>query len=729
MIRQQTNPLDQDGLDIMFRSNLHFCVRIFFIAVVALCLPWATLSSRAQTDASSEQESELLDLLRSEAAAAEKAIACKKLAIYGSDAAVPELAKLLPDPQLSSWARIPLEVIPGDAPDKALRTAAETLDGKLLVGVINSISFRRDAQAVDLLITKLEDADLEVASAAAVALGNIGDASAIQALQHSLSHASDNLRSPLAEGCVLAAERLHQSGDANAAADLYDLVRTSKVPQQRLIEATRGAILARNQDGIPLLFEAFRSTDKEMFQLALSTVREFPGSQVDQELAAELKRTTPERAALIVQAMADRPETVSLPDVLQAAETGDKRVRLSAMEALQRIGDNSCLATLLKIATDKDADLASAAQESIAVLPGERVDQEIRQALSISKDSQRIVLLKLIGERRIDAVDDVIQSLGSPAPSERHAAFFALGETVALPKLSVLIAQAVRPSYPDDAAVAQQALQTACVRMPDREACAAELAAALKKAPATAKTMLLETVAAVGGQTALDTLATAANSADSQLQDDGSRLLGTWNNLAAAPVLLELAKSAPEEKYRVRALRGYLGLARKFSMPDQQRAEMCQNAFDLTRRTSERKLALEVLKIHPSAAGLEMAVQAMKLPELKTDATTAVVTISQGLKGVDLQQLLLDAGLEKVQLEIVKAEYGAGSQLRDVTNVLRQQNVGLPLIALSGPYNASFGGDPAPGVAKQLRIRYRINGKNAEASFAENSPILLPTPE
>ncbi|MEZ6116035.1 MAG: hypothetical protein R3C28_05620 [Pirellulaceae bacterium] len=119
----------------------------------------------------------------------------------------------------------------------------------------------------------------------------------------------------------------------------------------------------------------------------------------------------------------------------------------------------------------------------------------------------------------------------------------------------------------------------------------------------------------------------------------------------------------------------------------------------------------------------------MKLPELKTDATTAVVTISQGIKGVDVQQLLLDAGLEKVKLEIIKAEYGAGSKLQDVTNVLQQQNAGLPLIALSGPYNASFGGDPAPGVAKRLRIQYRINGKNAEASFVENSPILLPAPE
>ena len=69
----------------------------------------------------------------------EKAIACKNLAIYGSSDAVSELAKLLPDPQLSSWARIALEAIPGQAADEALRMASNSLEGRLLVGTINSI--------------------------------------------------------------------------------------------------------------------------------------------------------------------------------------------------------------------------------------------------------------------------------------------------------------------------------------------------------------------------------------------------------------------------------------------------------------------------------------------------------------------------------------------------------------------------------------------------------------
>ena len=52
---------------------------------------------------------------------AEKALACKQLAIYGAKDAVPALAPLLSDPELASWARIALEAIPGPAADAALR--------------------------------------------------------------------------------------------------------------------------------------------------------------------------------------------------------------------------------------------------------------------------------------------------------------------------------------------------------------------------------------------------------------------------------------------------------------------------------------------------------------------------------------------------------------------------------------------------------------------------------
>ena len=52
------------------------------------------------------------------------------------------------------------------------------------------------------------------------------------------------------------------------------------------------------------------------------------------------------------------------------------------------------------------------------------------------------------------------------------------------------------------------------------------------------------------------------------------------------------------------------------------------------------------------------------------------------------------------------------------------------MIVLPGTsYNAGFGGDPAPGVPKELKIQYRINGKPGKVSLPENAMIMLPVPE
>ncbi len=714
------------------------------VVFLAAFIVMAATSARAGDDqtTSSEKEKELLAVLRSEAPAAEKAITCKLLAIHGSSAAVPDLAKLLHDPQLSSWSRIALEVIPAAAADEALRQAAQSLEGILLVGTINSIGVRRDAAAVDLLTTRLQDKDAEVASAAAVALGRIGNAAATKSLRGALAAAPLKVRSAVAQGCVLCAERLFAEGKSAEAVEIYDEVRKADVPKQRIIEAMRGAILARKQEGIPLLLEQFRSPDKRLFQLALSTAREFPGGEIDKALAAELDGAAPDRAALIILAMADRPETVVLPAVLKAAGQGPKQVRLAAITALGRVGNASCLSTLLDAALDADADLTQTAKKALAGLASEKVDARIvallREAQGNSAQGNSAqgnsypLLIELVGMRRIDAVPDLLKALDHSDQAVRRAALTALGETVALERLSVLVSQVVAPKNSEDAPVAQQALMAASIRMPDREACAAELATALERSPAATKSTLLEILGAVGGTKALQTLASAAKSNDPQLQDTGSRLLGKWNSVDAAPVLLDLAKTAPEAKYQIRALRGYIGLARKFAMPESQRVAMCQRAFDTARRPAEQKLVLDVLKIRPSTQGLKLAVNAMQVPELKQAATEATLVIAQKIRGkrVEVRKLLSKAGLDKVKLEIIKAEYGAGSNLKNVTAVLRKRAGDSLLITLpSASYNASFGGDPSPGTTKQLRIQYRINGKAGEASFAENALIILPMPK
>jgi len=622
-------------------------------ALVAL----AGATVHAGSGGSTDKERQLIAVLRSDSPAADKAVACKHLAVHGSKDAVPELAALLANEQLASWARIALETIPDPAADEALRNAMETVSGKLLVGTINSIGVRRDAAAVASLGRKLQNQDAEVASAAAVALGHIGNAQATEKLRQSLAGAPAKVRIAVAEGCILCAERRLAEGDSAEAAKIYDEVRRADVPKQRILEATRGAILARRSQGVPLLVEQLRSSDKALFQVGLITARQLQGNEVADALAREISRATPSQVVLLLHVLADRGEPVALPTVLRAAKHGSKEVRLAAIGVIPRLDDETCVSPLLAIALEPDAELADAAKAALAGLAGKKVDTEITSRLPQANGKTLAILIEATGERRIDAQSTLQNALDNPDAQVRSAALTALGATVRPEELSVLISEVTRPKNPADAQVAKQALRAACIRMPDREACAEQLLSAMSRAPGSTKYTLLEILGAVGGTKALETIGAAAKGSDPELQDAASRLLGQWMDVDAAPVLLDLAKSAPSDKYRGRALRGYIRLVRQFPIPDDQRVEMCRKALEASTSPVEKKMVLQFLGRYPTMEMLKLAAESAEVPELEKEATQASLVITRKLigRGVATREQIAAIGLNPDTGELVKA--------------------------------------------------------------------------
>jgi HEAT repeat protein len=586
-------------------------------------------SAQAADEPSAAIEKQLIETLRS-ATKPEQALACKQLVIHGTKEAVPELARLLTDPELASWARIALEAIPDPAAGKALVSALDSLEGRLLVGAINSIGVRRDERAVDSLIQRIKSKDAQVASAAAVALGRIGTAAATEALRESLASAPEEVRSSVAEGCILCAEQLLAAGKDRQAAEIYDQVRQADVARPRIAEATRGAILARKAEGIPLLIEQLKSSDKALSQIALSTARELRGAAVSNALAAELANTPPERAALLLYALGDRKDPLPAP-VLAAARTGPLQVRIAAVDVVGRLGDANSLSTLLGIAVEDDEELAQAAKAAMVGLEGAKVNAAIVELLSKAEGKALPVLLEVIGQRRINAVAALVKLVEHPNQQVRNAALTALGATAGPEQLSVLITQVVAPKYPVEAEVAQKALRAAATRMPDLDKSAAQLAQAMRDAPVATKVAILEILGAMGGKKAVEIIASAAKENNEQLQDVATRVLGEWMNVDAAPVLLDLAKNAASEKYQVRALRGYIRLARQFDMPDAQRAEMSANALAVATRPDEQKLALQVLERYPSPETLRVARQATDLPAVEEEANRIANALARKL--------------------------------------------------------------------------------------------------
>lgn len=604
---------------------------VFLIAAAPAILPGQGSPAMAAEDAATSAEAaRLIGILQSDAEPFDKAKACQRLALIGGPEAVPALAALLADEKLGTYARFGLEPIPDPSVDDALRSALGKLQGQLLVGVINSIGVRRDEKAVGALARLVDDPAPEVAPKALAALGQIASAEAAEALKRAVAGDSAALRAAAADACLVAAERLVAEGKREEAARLCDAARAADVPDHVRAAATRGAILARQSAGAPLLLEQLKTGEGEMFAMALRTSRELPGADVTRSLVAELDRLPPARQAPLIGAIGDRQDTGAAPAIRKLAAGGPAEVRSAAIHALGQLVDVAGAAVLLDAAVSGDPALAEAAKASLIKLRGSAADEAVVAKMNRAAPAERMVLLDLVGQLAIpSATPAVLKAANDPDEQVRLAAIKALGRVIGLKELEVLTDRLREAKSPQEVAAVREALKVACLRVPDPEACVGKLLEFLPNAPIASKCFVMELLASLGGTRALKAVSAAAGDPSEDLQDAATRALGTWTTPDAAPELLKLAKTLPSDNLRTRTLRGYIRIAQQMGLPPQQRLDMCKEAFQAAQRDDERRLVLAVLGQIPTAEAMSMVVPHLGNPALAEEAAGAALAIGE----------------------------------------------------------------------------------------------------
>jgi HEAT repeat protein len=608
------------------------------------------------------KERQFIAVLQSGAAPAEKAMACRHLAIHGTREAVPALAPLLENAELAAWARIALEAIPDPAADAALREAIGRLQGRLLVGVINSLGLRRDAQAVPALIPKLKDADAEVASAAAVALGRIGAEAAATALQARLADAPPAMRAALGEGCVRAADHLRAAGKTAAALALYDAVRAAQLPPQQRLEATRGAILAREAGGLPLLLEQLRAEDKGAFALGLRVARELPGENVTLGLIRTLESLPAARQPLLLLALADRHDPAVRPAVMQAARAEAPALRLAAVQVLADVGDAASVLVLLEAAVATDRELARAARQSLQRLHAEGVDAALTERLGRATGAERVVLMELCGQRRIKAaLPALLGAVQDPQPEIRRAglqAVGALGGENEAAELTRLVQREADPARRDEL---EGALLDVVSRVGARGV--PQLSPLVRHAEPAVRVIGIHALASVGGTEALAAVVAATRDASESVQDEAVRALSTWPNnwpddVAVAEPLLALVKSGAKRSHQVLGFRGYLQyLQADKRLQDSARVERIKELLPAAQWPEEKQAAIGVLGAQRTAASLELLQTLAADTAVAEEALSAQVSLAaRDLPGVakDQRRAVLQAVAGKTRNEATR---------------------------------------------------------------------------
>jgi HEAT repeat protein len=242
----------------------------------------------------------------------------------------------------------------------------------------------------------------------------------------------------------------------------------------------------------------------------------------------------------------------------------------------------------------------------------------------------RLVAIDVVTQRRAAAGNQTLfKAAHDPDKQIRLAAVNALGQTGEPEDLSGLLALLASRDSGEEIGATENAVQTLCGKVSNKEAAAGKLLAALPDARVEVKCALLRLLRVPGGPEALKAVRAATQDPNPQIQEAAFRSLSDWPGAEAAPDLLALAKTSTNTSRKIAALRGYIGLMRDESLSTEKKLAMAREAAALVERTEEKKLLLGVLGGVPAPEALALVVAHLDNPAIKNEASTAAIAISE----------------------------------------------------------------------------------------------------
>lgn len=567
-------------------------------------------------------EAVLIETLTSDAGWEAKHFACRALRKVGTPASVPALAALLPDEKLSHMARFALEPMPCACVDTAFREALATTQGMPKVGVITSIGARRDAKAAPLLNHLLGDGDLNIARAAAGALGRIATPEAVEALLAFRASACAGMRPALAEALLAAANQLAADGKGDAAAAVYNEMLVPGWPKRVRMGAFAGLMAAQPQEAPTRLIIALDGCP--MFRAMAAQIVAETSEGTDAYCAA-LPKLSPAGQAALLRGLADRADPVARPVVAEAAASEDPQVKLAAVKALGVVGDNANdVALLTPLLQAENPDLAAAAEASLTAMSGHAVDAAIADTIAGSGPAIRAQLLTLLASRRAEqAMAKAVESRNDADLAVRVAGLDAMALLGGKPEAPVLVQAIAKAEGAEEKAAAEKALDAVCSRKGEEVLpCVLE---GMNGASPEAQAVLLGALVRVGGAKALDAVSKAVQSPEAAVSEEAVRLLSEWPSADVAPYLKELAQG-DDLKRHVLAVRGLVRLAREAEGGE--RAKMLREIAPLVRRPDEKRLVVAAWGTLKHKVALDALTPYLDDADVKNEAALAIIPVA-----------------------------------------------------------------------------------------------------
>ncbi len=350
-------------------------------------------------------------------------------------------------------------------------------------------------------------------------------------------------------------------------------------------------------------------------------------------IAKTLDAKKADKAPLALELLAASGDKAQLPAVEAVIGWDDEAARAAAVKAAVALSGKDGIGRLPSWLADERDGVAAAAKAAVAAVKAPLAEELAALALQ-SKDAVQQGALEIIEKRNDTAALPKIAALAENGDLEtRQALCRIFGNIGDESSIAFLLNQLQKAGEKKEILAAEKGLLTLCRRLGDAKLYLPALKNAFAASKAEAKPSLLKAAALAGSQEALDMEIAAWKNEGDAVKEAALRTLADWPNAAALPTLRDIAATAEKPLLQVLAFRGCVRLIPMQNKKNAEKANEMNGLLALAKRVDERKLAVGAMGNLTDAQSMAYLRDYLQNDELKGEAASAIVNLSEKLRG------------------------------------------------------------------------------------------------
>ncbi|MCF0064138.1 DUF1080 domain-containing protein [Dyadobacter chenwenxiniae] len=571
-----------------------------------------------------------------------------QLQTVGKDESIEVLRPYLKDERLSGPASRTLARIGSPAAGGALLQGLEGAPESTQIAIIEALGGAHYKEAASMIEKSAVNEDLLLRKVSLFALSEIGAPSSEQILLAAAQKANFGYDESDATAVYLKyLARLAENGNTPAAekAALALLKNTPDVKQT----PTRSAALKiysdiKKRESVPVLVSALQSADPEYRIAALKLGQKYLMADGTTPWLNAMKKAKPEVQAEIITMLGHANSLDALPAIQKSLSAKDSKVKLAAIWAAGKIGQEKSLPGLINVLKTANADEVAAVKSSLLTIKGDAVVNQLATALpTLPAPAQSAAIDVLAAREASSKLSNVFALLKSPNAEVSKSAYTALKSLTTpndLPQMFILLNTV---SDAEQMAAIQKAVAAGVKGAGDTKAQTDAILKQMQASPADKQSNYLAVLASIGGKTAANSVVSAYNSGDASAKKAAIAALAAWSDASVANELLAIARKTTDADEFNSALTGYVSAATKSTKTPVNKVIMLREAMALAKTDAQKEMILKELPRLRTFNALLFAGKYLDNPATEQAAAQAVMSIALANKnfyGAEIRDLL-----------------------------------------------------------------------------------------